>query len=230
MGGRRGFTLIELMIVIAIIAIIAAVAIPGILSATRAANERNASGSLKNLNSVEVIFKGSDMDNNGVNDFWTADLKGLYFIATGTPTPTPIRLVEISMAAADGNPEPGSDYTNPAVGVMPSSPKAGYWYLALTAYEEPKGTTTNTYGRRHTDRFGFAAVPNAYGSSGRLVFISNENFNMFKKDPGGSGQYLQTGPTLPSNDPGMQLTSSYSIFPLDPFDPTNAAGAWSKLD
>lgn len=227
---KRGFTLIELMIVIAIIATIAAIAIPGILSATRAANERNASASLKNLNSIEVIFKGSDVDNNGANDFWTADLRGLYFIAFGTPTPTPIRFIEISVAAADGNPDPQGDYTNPPVGAMPSAPKAGYWYMALTGYEDPKGTLTNTYGRRNTDRFGFIALPNVYGSSGRLVFITSENFNMLKRDPGATNHYQQTGPTLPSNDPGIQLTAAYSIFPLDPFDPANASGQWSKLD
>ncbi len=118
---RRGFTLIELMIVIAIIAIIAAIAIPGILSATRSANERNASSSLKSIVSAQLIFKGSDTDNNGLNDFWTADIKGLYFIASGTPTPIPIRMIEVSIAQADGNPDPQSDYTNPAVGVLPAA-------------------------------------------------------------------------------------------------------------
>ncbi|HUR39322.1 MAG TPA: prepilin-type N-terminal cleavage/methylation domain-containing protein, partial [Planctomycetota bacterium] len=49
---NKGFTLIELMIVIAIIAIIAAIAIPGLLSSQRASNERNASTSLKTLTSA----------------------------------------------------------------------------------------------------------------------------------------------------------------------------------
>src|SRR5687767_15263698 len=53
MQKRQGFTLIELMIVIAIIAIIAAIAIPGLLSSQRASNERNASASLKTIASAE---------------------------------------------------------------------------------------------------------------------------------------------------------------------------------
>ncbi|HLG43154.1 MAG TPA: prepilin-type N-terminal cleavage/methylation domain-containing protein [Planctomycetota bacterium] len=227
---RKGFTLIELMIVIAIIAIIAAIAIPGILSATRAANERNASSSLKTIVSAQLIFKGSDTDNNGTNDFWTADIKGLYFIAAGTPTPTPVRMIEVSLAQADGNPDPQSDYTNPPVGTLPSTPKAGYWYLTLTTYEQPKGTTNNPLGRRNQDRFGYTTVPSGYPSTGRVIFILSENWNMFKRDPGGTSAYVQTAATVPSNDPDMVLTSAYAFFPLDPFDPTNASGAWSKLD
>src|SRR6187455_327077 len=74
----RGFTLIELMIVIAIIAIIAAIAIPGLLSSQRASNERNASTSLKTLSSAEADFRSNDRDWNHVNDFWTANVAGLY--------------------------------------------------------------------------------------------------------------------------------------------------------
>ncbi|HVR83252.1 MAG TPA: type II secretion system protein, partial [Planctomycetota bacterium] len=77
-GKKGGFTLIELMIVIAIIAIIAAIAIPGLLSSQRASNERNASTSLKTLTSAEADFRANDRDWNHVNDFWTGDVKGLY--------------------------------------------------------------------------------------------------------------------------------------------------------
>ena len=46
---KKGFTLIELMIVIAIIAIIASIAIPGILSARRASNASAALANVKSL-------------------------------------------------------------------------------------------------------------------------------------------------------------------------------------
>src|SRR5258706_15614178 len=73
-----GFTLIELMIVIAIIAVIAAIAIPGLLSSQRASNERNASTTLKTLTSAEADFRANDRDGNKGADFWTGDVKGLY--------------------------------------------------------------------------------------------------------------------------------------------------------
>jgi len=57
MQHRKGFTLIELMIVIAIILIIAAIAIPGFLNAKMSANETSAVGSLRAINTAEVSYQ-----------------------------------------------------------------------------------------------------------------------------------------------------------------------------
>jgi prepilin-type N-terminal cleavage/methylation domain-containing protein len=54
---RKGFTLIELMIVIAIIAIIAAIAIPGILAARRSANANAAMGNLKSFSTAMTVYQ-----------------------------------------------------------------------------------------------------------------------------------------------------------------------------
>ena len=83
---RHGFTLIELMIVIAIIAIIAAIAIPGLLSSQRAANERNASTSLKTVSTAQADFRSNDRDWNHVNDYWTYNLAGLYTMTSCATT------------------------------------------------------------------------------------------------------------------------------------------------
>ncbi len=53
----HGFTLIELMIVVAIIAIIAAIAIPSLLNARKAGNEASAISSLRTLTTVNEQYR-----------------------------------------------------------------------------------------------------------------------------------------------------------------------------
>ena len=52
----RGFSLIELLIVVAIILIIAAIAIPNLLRSRIAANQASAVGSLRTLNTAQVTY------------------------------------------------------------------------------------------------------------------------------------------------------------------------------
>jgi type IV pilus assembly protein PilA len=57
MKKQKGFSLIELLIVVAIILIIAAIAIPNLLRSKMAANEASAVGSLRSINTAEVAYQ-----------------------------------------------------------------------------------------------------------------------------------------------------------------------------
>jgi prepilin-type N-terminal cleavage/methylation domain-containing protein len=237
---KGGFTLIELMIVIAIIAIIAAIAIPGLLSSQRASNERNASTSLKTLTSAEADFRANDRDWNHVNDFWTYDVKGLYTMTSAAvggnsnaTTDPAVKLIELSVASADTN---GGDATGSTGEVCTlttfavPSPKAGYWYQALILDLAMTGTPDETYaldtggtpamGSIHnTSKFGFCSYPDSQ-SAGKYVFIVNENNTIFRSATSSTVKPTSTNP------PGIGAAAAYVNFPTD----TNLKSFWSKLD
>src|SRR5436189_3312012 len=87
MKNQKGFSLVELLVVVIIIAIVAAIAIPNLLASRRSANEVSAISSLRTIHSAQATYQATT--GGGVNYATTLvilNTSGLIDSALGAPT------------------------------------------------------------------------------------------------------------------------------------------------
>jgi type IV pilus assembly protein PilA len=124
---QKGFSLIELLIVVAVILIIAAIAIPNLLRAKMAANEASAVGSLRTINTSSVVYS----TNYGGYPPTLVSLSGP---SGGTPTSSSAELIDTVLASGAKS---GYSFSY-TTGATDSSGNI----LAYTLTAIPTGTTT----------------------------------------------------------------------------------------
>jgi type IV pilus assembly protein PilA len=93
---QKGFSLIELLIVVAIILIIAAIAIPNLLRARIAANEASAVASCRTINTASITY-------NSTYNTYASALANLGPSNGNTPTSTDADLLDGVLAPTSGN-------------------------------------------------------------------------------------------------------------------------------
>jgi len=141
---QKGFSLIELLIVVAIILIIAAIAIPNLMRSRMAANEASAVASERTLNTSEVVYSstyGVGFSSNLVN----LGPNGTTCTTTTVPTSTAACLVD---------------------GVLGSDPAVKSGYTLTYAAGAASGGVVPSYT--------ISAVPQAVGSSGQRGFFTDQ--------------------------------------------------------
>jgi type IV pilus assembly protein PilA len=135
-----GFSLIELLIVVAIILIIAAIAIPNLLRSRIAANQASAVGSLRTLNTSEVTYSST------YNLGFSSSMAYLAPDPTGNnPTSTAAGLIDSVLAAGSKS---GYTFTY-SPGASDSTGRINTY--AITAVPISSNTGTNYY---YTDQSG----------------------------------------------------------------------------
>lgn len=148
MKTQNGFSLIELLIVVAIILIIAAIAIPNLINAKMTANEASAAQSLRSLNTAEVTYAAT------YNSGFTDNLSRLGAPSSGLPDVNNAGLLDPVLAGR-------------VAGGTNTFSKSGYNFTYT-----PTGANT-TFG--FIAQYQISADPVARGSSGRKSFYTDES-------------------------------------------------------
>jgi len=145
--GPRGFSLIELLIVVAIILIIAAIAIPNLLRSRIAANQASAVGSLRTLTTAEITYATT------YNTGYSATLGSLGPAVAGqAPTATAAGLIDEVLSGG--------------ASTATTSAKSGYQFVYTPA-------ATDTSGKINT--YGITATPISVGTTGTNFYYTDQS-------------------------------------------------------
>jgi len=128
MHSNKGFSLIELLIVVAIILVIAAIAIPNLLQARLAANEASAVGSLSAIKSAEVTYSTAYPTVG-----YSPDIVSLGGASPCTPASTNACLVDSFLSSSTPGSGGKSGYVYLATGITPAGSVNNSAFVAAAA-------------------------------------------------------------------------------------------------
>ncbi len=160
MHRQKGFSLIELLIVVAIILIIAAIAVPNLLKSKMAANEASAAASLRTLGTANVTYSST------YNIGFAGTMGALGPPAAGTASSSAnADLIDSTLSGGLGS-------------TANTSTKSGYSFTYVPSVAAPTSAAPNP-------SYSVNSTPVGAGSSGTSTFCTDQT-NVIRKDPAGS--------------------------------------------
>ena len=163
---EKGFSLIELLIVVAIILIIAAIAIPNLLRSRMAANEASAVGSIRTINTAAISYNSSYGNGFPVT---------LAQIGTATP----------AVAVSCDN----SQYLD---SVLTAGLKSGYTFSIVSGGAPLAAAITGCATPGSTAGYSAIAFPSNVGTTGQRSFCSDAS-GVIRQDPTGTSPAAGVG-------------------------------------
>ncbi len=171
---KSGFTLIELMIVIAIIAIIASIAIPNLLSARLGANETAAISILRGITTAQVQFQRAgyaDENADGQGEYgYLAELGGIVTVRGSSRMATSTLSTSIALVGPSGESQRSGFFFRlylPAAAGVGIQELAGGGGSAGVLDPSISNVSWSCY-----------AYPGHFGGTGHRTFFANERCEM----------------------------------------------------
>jgi prepilin-type N-terminal cleavage/methylation domain-containing protein len=202
---QKGFTLIELMIVIAIIAIIAAIAIPNLLASRIRANEATAISAIKQIATAQVTFQSGRQGRNAINTSagasgFATNYRNLAFGVPqgGTAGTDKLALISDSVANAFCIANDGGPATAGSTGVAGTAePYQGYQFIS-----DSNGVTNWAL------NFAIIGSPSQGGTTGNNEYWVGQAGVVYIKG-------VDASHTAPAAAPAATATPSASPIPTD---------------
>lgn len=148
MRRQRGFSLIELLIVVAIILIIASIAIPSLLTAKISANAASAVSSIRTLNTAQVTYQSTFPTVGYASTLAALGPSAPTGCAAGGPTSTNACVVDYTLSSASS----------------PATAKSGYYFAV-------GNSSSNGLNTGYT----IGGAPSAFNQTGVRGFCANED-------------------------------------------------------